>query len=280
MSEGHATTDQPSIWAIGDIQGCANALRRLLAHRDIASDPGARFWIAGDLVNRGPDSLGVLRQVMALGDRAVSILGNHDLHLLGVAAGVRKPSRSDTLDDVLQAPDALELLDWLRRQPLAHYAHGHLMVHAGLASAWDVRTTLSMAEGVCAVLRDRQWKKHIGMFFGNTPDRWRKTFSDEERLRFAVNVLTRTRLCTPKGRLDFAHKDSAGAVDGLIPWFDVASRKSADVTVVFGHWSALGLLLRPNLIALDTGCVWGGKLTAIRLHDRRIVQVDNGNGND
>jgi len=268
-----ANTDQLAIWAIGDIQGCGNALRRLLAHREIAGDPQAQFWIAGDLVNRGPDSLGVLRQIMALGDRAVSILGNHDLHLLGVAAGVRKPSRSDTLDGVLAAPDAAQLLDWLRHRPLAHYAHGHLMVHAGVASAWTVDTTLKLAAEVSAVLRGKPWKKHLGLFFGNTPDRWRKTLNEEERLRFAVNALTRTRLCTPKGRLDFAHKDSAGAVDGLIPWFDVPFRKSAHATVVFGHWSALGLLLRPNVIALDTGCVWGGKLTAVRLHDRKVVQV-------
>jgi len=271
-----ARADQPSIWAIGDIQGCSQALHRLLSHRDIASDAHARFWIAGDLVNRGPDSLGVLRQVMALGDRAICILGNHDLHLLGVAAGVRKPARSDTLDEVLQAPDAAHLLDWLRHRPLAHYAHGHLMVHAGVASAWNLATTLLQAESVCAVLRDKHWQKHMGTLFGNQPDRWRKTLNTEERLRFTVNALTRTRLCTPKGRLDFAHKDSAGAVDGLIPWFDVDPRKSADVTVVFGHWSALGLLLRPNLIALDTGCVWGGKLTAVRLHDRKVVQVGNG----
>jgi len=267
--------DQPSIWAIGDIQGCSKALHRLLAHPDIASDAHARFWIAGDLVNRGPDSLGVLRKVMALGDRAISILGNHDLHLLAVAAGVRKRARTDTLDDVLQAPDAAYLLDWLRHRPLAHYAHGHLMVHAGVASAWDVPTTLSLAEHVSCTLRNQHWKKHIGTFFGNQPDRWRKTLSAEERLRFTVNALTRMRLCTPKGRLDFAHKDSTGAVDGLIPWFDVVPRKSANVTVVFGHWSALGLLLRPNVIALDTGCVWGGKLTAVRLHDRKVVQVDH-----
>jgi len=261
---------------IGDVQGCARALRRLLAHREIASDAQARFWFAGDLVNRGPDSLGVLRQVMALGDRAISVLGNHDLHLLSLAAGVRKPSRSDTLDDVLQAPDAAQLLDWLRRRPLAHYAHGHLLVHAGVASAWDVATTLKMAGEVSARLRDKSWKKHMGALFGNTPDRWRKNLGEQDRLRFTVNALTRTRLCTPKGRLDFAHKDSAEAVDGLIPWFDVSPRRTQDATVVFGHWSALGLLLRPNLIALDTGCVWGGKLTAVRLHDRRVVQVKAG----
>jgi len=271
-----ARTDQPAIWAIGDIQGCSQALRRLLTHREIARDAHATFWIAGDLVNRGPDSLGVLRQVIALGDRAVSILGNHDLHLLAVAAGVRKPARTDTLSDVLHAPDAPQLLDWLRHRPLAHYAHGHLMVHAGVASAWSVATTLSQATQVCAVLRDKHWKKHMALLFGNQPDRWRKTLNAEERLRFSVNALTRTRLCTPQGGLDFAHKTSASAVDGLIPWFDVSPRKSADATIVFGHWSALGLLLRPNLIALDTGCVWGGKLTAVRLHDRKIVQVENG----
>jgi len=266
-------TDPVAIWAVGDIQGCASALQRLLAHRDIARDPDAQFWFAGDLVNRGPDSLGVLRQVMALGARAVTVLGNHDLHLLGVAAGARKPGRMDTLDAVLQAPDACALFDWLRTRPLAHAAHGHLLVHAGVAGPWSVAKTLALAEEVSTVLRARDWEKSMASLFGNQPERWSKTLVGAERLRFVVNALTRMRLCTPKGKLDFAEKTSAGAVDGLIPWFEVEARKTADTTVVFGHWSALGLLLRPNLIALDTGCVWGGKLTAVRLHDRKVVQV-------
>jgi len=265
--------DAAAIWAIGDVQGCNTALGRLLAHPDIACDPNARFWFVGDLVNRGPDSLGALRQIMALGNRAISVLGNHDIHLLGVAAGVRKLARTDTLEDVLNAPDAPALLDWLRTRPLAHYACGHLMVHAGVASVWTLNTTLAMADEVSTLLRGKNWKKTIGGLFGNTPDRWRKTFTSEERLRFSVNALTRTRLCSPKGKLDFAQKTSAGAINGLIPWFDIPSRKTAQHTLVFGHWSALGLLLRPNLIALDTGCVWGGALTAVRLHDRHVVQV-------
>jgi len=260
-------------WAIGDVQGCSATLSHLLAHPDIAADRQAHFWFAGDLVNRGPDSSGVLRQVMALGDRAVSILGNHDLHLLAVAAGVRKAGRSDTLDEVLCAPDAPVLLDWLRYRPLAHYAHGHLMVHAGVASAWDVQTSLALAAEVADCLRAADWQENLAGLFGNQPDVWHPALQGAGRLRFVVNALTRMRLCTSAGRLDFAHKTSATAVDGLLPWFDIPGRATAHTPIVCGHWSALGLLLRPDVLALDTGCVWGGKLTAVRLHDRKIVQV-------
>lgn len=268
-------SDQPPVWAIGDIQGCSDALRRLLSHPEITADANARFWVAGDLINRGPGSLDALRQIIALGDRAISILGNHDLHLLGVAAGVRKVSKSDTLDDILHAPDADALLDWLRHRPLAHFEQGHLMVHAGVASTWDVATTLALADEVSAALRAKSWKKNMASLFGNKPDRWSKALHGTERLRFAVNALTRVRLCNLKGRLDFDYKGTMRTIPAeLVPWFDVPDRRTADVTIVFGHWSALGLLMRPNLLSLDTGCVWGGQLTAVRLHDRRIVQVN------
>lgn len=263
-----------SIWMIGDVQGCCTPLQQLLSHPDIASDPEARFWFAGDLVNRGPDSLGTLRRIMALEDRAVSILGNHDLHLLAAAAGVRKPSKSDTLNDILNAPDAADIIDWLRYRPLAHFAHNHLMVHAGVMAKWDVAKTLSLAAEVEAALRAPNWQKSLQKMYGNEPVIWKEDHKGSKRLRIIINALTRMRLCTPGGQMEFATKVAPGAWPaGLVPWFEVPNRATRDVTIVFGHWSTLGLLVRPNLICLDTGCVWGGALSAMRLQDRRLVQI-------
>lgn len=265
----------PPIWAIGDVQGCSDALRRLLSHTEIRKDRDARFWFAGDIINRGPDSLGALRQVMSLGDRAVTILGNHDLHLLGVSTGVRKKSKSDTLDDILDAPDAAELLDWLRRQPMAHLEHGHLLVHAGLAPQWDVPLAMAQARELESMLRAPDWRESLSRLFGNEPARWSPDLKGDDRRRFSINAMTRMRMCHPDGTLNFSHKGSPTDDPGeLVPWFEVPGRKATGVTIVFGHWSTLGLMLRPNLIALDTGCVWGRKLTAVRLHDRAVVQVD------
>lgn len=266
-----------AIWAIGDLQGCCAALDRLLAHPELAQDPHARFWFAGDLVNRGPASLASLRRVMALGERAVSVLGNHDLHLLAMAAGVRAPHAQDTLAEILSAPDAPDLIDWVRHRPLAHAENGYLLVHAGVLPGWSAAETLARAHEVEQVLRGPDWQDFLATMYGNTPTAWHDDLTGADRLRVIVNALTRMRFCTADGVMEFASKDSAGAAPpGYLPWFDVPGRRTADTPVVFGHWSTLGLLQRPHLLALDTGCVWGGALTAVRLHDRQVVQIPCG----
>ena len=263
-----------SIWMIGDVQGCCAPLEQLLSHPDISGESDARFWFAGDLINRGPESLASLRRIIDLGDRAVSVLGNHDLHLLAVAAGVRKPSKSDTLDEILSVPDADELIDWLRYPPLAHFEHDHLMLHAGVLAKWDVAKTLSLANEVQTMLRGPNWQKVLQKMYGNEPTRWKDGHTGGKRLRVIINALTRMRLCTPQGHMEFKTKVAPGAwPEGLVPWFDVKGRQTRNITVVFGHWSTLGLLVRPDVICLDTGCVWGGALTAMRLQDRKLVQI-------
>jgi bis(5'-nucleosyl)-tetraphosphatase (symmetrical) len=261
------------IWMIGDLQGCCEPLERLLSHPELR-DPKARFWFAGDLVNRGPSSLATLRRVIGLGDRALAVLGNHDLHLLAAAAGVRRPGKSDTINEILDAPDARELIDWLRFRPLAHYEQGHLLVHAGTLHKWDVAKTLALAGEVQDALRGPNWQKLLEKMYGNEPVAWREEYRGGKRLRVIINALTRMRACTFAGRMELTVKAAPSAwPSGLIPWFDVPKRATRDVTVVFGHWSTLGLLMRPDVICLDTGCVWGGKLTAVRLQDHQVVQV-------
>lgn len=264
----------PSIWMVGDIQGCCGSLDELLQHPEISQEPYARFWFAGDLVNRGPQSLTTLRRLMALEERSVAILGNHDLHLLAVAAGVRRPGKNDTLLEVLEAPDAKEIIDWLRWRPLAHYEAGHLLVHAGLLPKWDVKKTLELANEVEIALRGDNWQKMLEKMYGNEPDHWREDHTGGKRFRVIVNAMTRMRMCTTKGRMALPIKGEPGIrEDGLMPWFDVPDRATREVTVVFGHWSTLGLLMRSDVICLDTGCVWGGHLTAVRMQDRRVVQI-------
>ena len=264
----------PNIWMIGDIQGCCSAFDELLHHPEIADDPNAQFWFAGDLVNRGPASLTTLRRIMSMDERSVAILGNHDLHLLAVAAGVRRLGKNDTLLEVLNAPDADEIIDWLRHRPLAHYQAGHLLVHAGVLAKWTVEKTLQLANEVESALRGSQWKKMLEKMYGNEPDHWKEGHTGGKRMRVIINALTRLRMCTPKGRMALSIKSAPGTQpDGLVPWFDVPGRASADVTIVFGHWSTLGLVMRPDVICLDTGCVWGGHLTALRMQDRKLVQV-------
>ena len=263
-----------SIWMIGDLQGCCESLDALLARPEIAGDAEARFWFAGDLVNRGPASLATIRRVMALGERAVAVLGNHDLHLLAVAAGLRRPGKSDTIQEILDAPDAAEILDWLRHRPLAHFQLGHLLVHAGVLPGWTAAQTLALAGEVEATLRGPDWQAFLAQMYGNTPAAWDDGLEGADRLRVIVNALTRMRFCTADGTMEFAVKDGAKhAPEGFMPWFDVPDRATESVTVVFGHWSTLGLLERPGLLALDTGCVWGGQLTAARLEDHKLVQV-------
>ncbi|WP_397473581.1 symmetrical bis(5'-nucleosyl)-tetraphosphatase [Pusillimonas sp.] len=266
------------IWMVGDLQGCCRSLDALLEHPEIAASEQPRFWFAGDLINRGPDSLGTLRKVIAMGDSAVTVLGNHDLHLLGIAAGLRKPGKSDTYDEILAAPDAGELLDWLRHRPLAHYEHQHLLVHAGVLPQWSVADTLALAAEVQKNLRAPDWVQRLQTMYGNEPSLWRNDLTDDERQRIVINALTRIRMCDAQGRMEFRHKlapTRSDQIAGLLPWYDAPDRRTlGEATVVFGHWSALGLLLRPDVICLDTGCVWGRQLTAVRLADRKVVQID------
>jgi bis(5'-nucleosyl)-tetraphosphatase (symmetrical) len=269
-------------YVIGDLQGCAHEAEALLEKIaiDAGADSQARILFVGDLINRGPESLLALRRMKALaetsGGRVEALLGNHDLHLLAVAAGAQAASKSDTLDEILAAPDRDELLAWLRGRPLAIFVDAHLLVHAGVAPQWDAAQTMALAGEVEEVLRGDGWIDFLANMYGNRPDRWDDKLTGMDRLRCIVNALTRMRLCLPDGTMDFAHKESeSGPIgSGLVPWFDLPGRRTTDVTVVFGHWSALGLILRPNLVGLDSGCVWGGKLTAVCLDDRGLLQVD------
>lgn len=267
-------------YAIGDLQGCAHEADVLLERIGAVTSGPVRILFVGDLINRGPDSLGALRRMKALSEssagRIDALLGNHDLHLLAVAAGAQKLSRSDTLDAILAAPDRDDLIAWLRARPLAMRAGDHLLVHAGVAPQWTAAQTMALAGEVETALRGDGWIELLGQMYGNTPDRWDDGLTGIPRLRCIVNALTRMRLCWPDGRMDFAHteSDSGPAGSGLLPWFDLPGRRTEEVTVVFGHWSALGVIQRPNLIGLDSGCVWGGKLTAVCLDDRSLLQVD------
>ncbi|HEY8607313.1 MAG TPA: symmetrical bis(5'-nucleosyl)-tetraphosphatase [Noviherbaspirillum sp.] len=262
-----------STYAIGDIQGCRPKMTELL-ERILETDPHARLIFVGDLVNRGPESLATLREVRALGDRAEVVLGNHDLHLLAVSQGIRPAHRSDTLDDILAAPDRDALLDWLRQRPLALYEDGHLMVHAGVLPQWDAGRTMALASEVETALRGPGWVDFLRTMYGNAPARWDDSLQGPDRLRCIVNALTRIRFCAPDGTMDLASKGATPDLPGYLPWFEVPGRRTQDVTVVFGHWSTLGLMMRENVISLDTGCLWGGKLSACRLQDRSVVQVD------
>jgi bis(5'-nucleosyl)-tetraphosphatase (symmetrical) len=265
------------IYVIGDLQGCAHEAQLLLDRIDTDAHGEERLIFVGDLVNRGPDSLGALRRIRALQEagKAEALLGNHDLHLVAVAAGAQARSRADTLDEILDAPDCDELMAWLRARPLALMHDGCLMVHAGVLPQWSATRTLELAGEVQDVLRSEQYGDFLREMYGNQPDRWDDSLTGFARLRCIVNALTRMRLCAPDGTMDFKVKESAGAPDGsgLLPWFDLPGRATEDTTVVFGHWSALGLLLRPKLIGVDSGCVWGGKLSAVRLDTRQVIQV-------
>lgn len=262
-----------AIYAIGDIQGCCVEFQQLL--EQIRFDPAQdRLWLVGDLVNRGPDSLQVLRLVKSLGDSAITVLGNHDLHLLAVAEGAAELHRSDTLDEVLNAPDRDELLGWLRQQRLLHAEDGYVLVHAGLLPQWSVKQAVSLAHEVESALRGDDYASFLARMYGNAPHNWDSDLSGYKRLRVITNVFTRMRICTPQGEMEFKFKGEVEHIPpGYLPWFDVPKRKSHDATVIFGHWSALGLRIEPRVIALDTGCLWGGPMSAIRLEDRQLFQV-------
>jgi bis(5'-nucleosyl)-tetraphosphatase (symmetrical) len=260
-------------YAIGDVQGCAAALFALLDHIgfDAARD---RLWFVGDLVNRGPQSAEVLRFVKSLGNAAVVVLGNHDLHLLTVAAGHAQPRADDTLEAVLAAPDCAELLDWLRRRSMVHSEGEYLLVHAGLLPAWSRHDAVELGHEVERELRGERYRDFLAQLYGSRPASWSPSLTGADRLRVIVNAMTRMRFVSAAGVMDLSAKGGeADASPGYLPWYDVPGRKSADATVVCGHWSALGLKLRADLLSLDTGCVWGGALTAVRLEDRHIYQV-------
>ena len=260
-------------YAIGDLQGCHDSLLRLLD--EIQFDPKAdRLLFVGDLVNRGPDSLGVLRLIKKLGDAAICVLGNHDLHLLALAEGFGRIHKGDTLDAILAAPDRDELLHWLRHQRLAWREGDFLMVHAGVLPDWTVDDTMARAAEAEAALQGAQYRDFFEQMYGNTPVAWDDDLQGIERLRGIVNTFTRLRYCSAAGEMEFRQKGAPGTQPaGWLPWFEVPGRKSAEVTVIIGHWSTLGLINRADLIALDTGCLWGGKLTAVRLEDRQEFAV-------
>jgi len=259
-------------YAIGDVQGCYSALRRLLDQ--LRFDPARdRLWLVGDLVNRGPQSLAVLRFVKSLGARAVTLLGNHDLHLLVVAAGHVRPHRGDTLAAILRAPDRDELLDWLRHRKLMYSGAGYAMVHAGLLPQWSIPKALKLAREVESTLRGDGYDEFLRQMYGNQPDRWRDDLTGIPRLRVITNVMTRLRICTVDGKMEFAHKGKpVNLPRGYMPWYTVPRRRSRGTPVIFGHWAALGLYAGSNVFALDTGCVWGRALSALRLSDRQLFQ--------
>ncbi|MES2242829.1 MAG: symmetrical bis(5'-nucleosyl)-tetraphosphatase [Pseudomonadota bacterium] len=261
-----------ALYLIGDLQGCNEPLQRLLRSVDFSPSRDT-LYLLGDLVNRGPDSLGVLRSLSALGDAAQCLLGNHDLNLLGIRHGLRKPHRSDTVQQVLDAPDCEPLLDWLRHRRMAIHEHGWLMVHAGVLPQWSAAQTMALAGEVEQALRGPDLAGFLKAMYGNTPDQWQDTLAGAERLRVIVNALTRMRFCTADGAMEFATTGSTQtAPRGYLPWFEVPGRKTAGLPVAFGHWSTLGAEtvasgsgLLANTLPLDTGCVWGGCLTAARL---------------
>jgi bis(5'-nucleosyl)-tetraphosphatase (symmetrical) len=271
-----------AVYAIGDVQGCWDDLRALLRRLDFDPDRD-RLWMVGDLVNRGPNSLAVLRYVKGLGNTAVTVLGNHDLNLLAVAHADRGIRRKDTLGQVLEAPDRDELLDWLRRRPLLHHdaGLGYTMIHAGLPPQWDLAAAQRGAKEVEAVLRGPDFAELLRTMYGNLPNLWSDSLKGWERLRFIINCLTRMRYCDPDGRLDLTHTGPPGTQPSpLLPWFEVPTRASRTLRLVFGHWAALGLRLAPGIHGLDSGCLWGGRLSALRLDARdsdlgaRLTQQD------
>ncbi len=263
-------------YVIGDVQGCHRELCRLLELLPFSRQHD-RLWFVGDLVNRGPESAAVLREVIALGDVANSVLGNHDFHLLVAAAGLQKTKRTDHLETILRAPDRDALLDWLRHRPLATRVGDHLIVHAGVTPAWNAQDTLRYAREVERVLRSSDNKKVFAFFqhlYGNTPARWRDDLRGYDRLRTIVNIMTRIRFCDARGNLDFAEKRGLSFTPpGMRPWFAYPERKTTSVTLVCGHWSTLGLMMMPKVLMTDSSCLWGGMLTAVRLEDRAVFQT-------
>ena len=263
-------------YAIGDLQGCCEDFESLLEliSFDRANDT---LWLVGDLVNRGPESLRTLRVVRALGDAAITVLGNHDFHLMAAYCGLRKRGRNDTLDEILAAPDASDLIEWMRTRPLAHQdiiaGTRYLLVHAGVAPEWAHDQAMEFGRELQAAMSGEHWRATLTTLFGNTPARWSNDLCGDERLRCIVNILTRLRFCSADGELDFKTNQGANsAPDGFLPWFELRDQSGRDGVIVTGHWSTLGLHMTGAHIGTDTGCVWGGSLTAVRLEDRAVFQ--------
>ncbi len=270
-----------ALYMIGDVQGCDAALQRLLDTIDFSPSRDTLFLL-GDLVNRGPDSAGVLRRMMRYGNAAQCLLGNHDLNLLAVASGARKTHRKDTLNPILDAPDRAAMLNWLRHQKMAIQLSRAdkplLMVHAGVLPGWTVEQCMALAQEVEVALQSSLAPDFLRAMYGNSPAQWNDSLSGMDRLRVIVNALTRLRFCTPQGEMEFETTEgAAGAPHGYMPWFEVPNRQTADATVAFGHWSTLGWLGRADLLSLDTGCVWGGCLSALQFNlqdaSQQLVQV-------
>ena len=260
-------------YAIGDLQGCFAPLERLLAkiRFDATRD---RLWFVGDLVNRGPDSLACLRFVRSLGDAAVSVLGNHDLHLVCVAEGAEKSKGRDSLETILAAADREELVGWLRHRPMMHVERGFALVHAGLLPAWTIEKASSLAREVEAALRGPRYRELLSRMYGDEPNRWSERLRGFDRLRVIINAMTRLRVCDDRGAMVLEFKGEPGeARDEWTPWYEMPRRHSRDHVLVCGHWSALGLVMREDVLMLDSGCVWGRSLTAVRLEDRQVFEV-------
>ncbi len=257
-----------AIYAIGDIQGCYDCLLTLLDKIDFDRDRD-QLWFAGDLVNRGPKSLETLRFIKSLGDSAVSVLGNHDLHLIAKSLNARKPNKKDTLTQVLEAPDRDELLDWLRHRPLFHHQNKFNLIHAGIPPQWTLKEAQKMAGLVEKIIQGPDYAAFFQTMYGNKPDIWSESMSKMDKARFTVNCLTRMRYCDAEGRLDFHYNGAPGTQPKhLMPWFEVPGRKSTDGTIIFGHWSTLGFYHGHHCYGIDTGCLWGGQLTALKISNK------------
>jgi bis(5'-nucleosyl)-tetraphosphatase (symmetrical) len=260
-------------YAIGDLQGCFFSFQDLLKKIQFNTEHD-RLWFVGDLINRGPGSLEVLRWIFERQSSVVAVLGNHDLHTLVVAEGFVSAHRSDTIQVLLDAPDANELLTWLRHQPLVHFEHGYLMVHAGLLPQWTIDEAMMLGAEVQAALQSDHYADFLKHMYGNEPTAWQQDLIGWNRLRVITNAMTRLRVCSQQGEMEFKFKGELNKIpDGYRPWFELEHRASIDTPIIFGHWSALGLKHTHNVFALDTGCLWGGQLTALRLEDKQIFQV-------
>lgn len=264
-----------AVYAVGDVQGCVAPLERMLESVDFAPARDS-LWLSGDMVNRGPHSLETLRLVRSLGESAVCVLGNHDLNLLAVSTGARKMRAADTMQNILSAPDRDELLDWLRRRPLAHFDSRlkTLMVHAGIYPGWRRKQVAHLAAEVESLLRGAEWKNFLRRMYGRHPARWQSVKHKWERARFITNALTRMRFCTRRGGLNFTAKGAPGSQPpALLPWFAHPHMQCKNWRIVFGHWSSLGFMRHENYLSLDSGCVWGRALTAVCLDGAQAGRV-------
>jgi bis(5'-nucleosyl)-tetraphosphatase (symmetrical) len=259
---GHETV---TIYVIGDIQGCAKSFNNLL--EKLAFDQACdHLWLTGDLVNRGPDSLSVLRRLVKMDNNVTTVLGNHDLHLLAIAAGVRLPTPEDTLQEILEAPDLEYMINWLRHRPLLHYdeKNDRALVHAGFSPSWSLEEARTQADEVANMLKSTSWKNNLKAMYGNEPNAWTNSLKLSARRRFSINALTRIRFCDEAGRLDFTHKGPPSTQPETVqPWYDFIRPGGYQTHIYFGHWASLGLARLPDCTCIDTGCVWGRQLTAL-----------------